>query len=340
MRAAIYEGPGNIRVIDVPDASVEVPTDAVVRVTHAAICGSDLWSYRGYGTRPPGTRMGHEFVGEVVDVGSDVRSVRRGDLVVAPAAFSDGVCEYCRRGLPSSCEDGGMFSEPGHDGAFGEAVRVPYADGTLVVVPPALLGVETKLLPLSEVLAAGHHAAVRGTIAAGCTVAVVGDGGVGLSAVLAARRLGADQIVAVGHHEERLALASQFGATEVVTAVGDEGLEEVMAATGGVDVVLECVGTQRSWETAMQVVRDGGTISYVGVPHHPGVELSRLFTRNVEVKGGICPVRAYLPELLTEVENGRLDASPIFDYAVSLDDVLDGFKAMDTRAALKVLVRP
>lgn len=341
MRAAVFEGPGNVRVQDVPDPGIEMPTDALVRVTHAGICGSDLWAYRGYGSRVPGQRIGHEFVGVVEDVGADVSTVKPGDVVVSPFVWSDGVCDYCRTGLQTSCEDGGFWGEPGSDGAQGEEVRVPYADGTLVIVPKSLHGAEQRVLPLADVMSTGHHAALAGGVNAGSRVAVIGDGAVGLCAVMAARRLGAGRVLILGHHSERLKLGWDFGATDVVSGRGDEAIEEVMALTGGVDVVLECVGAQGAFDTAFAIIRDGGTIGYVGVPHAvDGIDLGRMFGRNIGIRGGVAPARAYIPTLMTDVVNGTLDASPVFDLAVHLEDVSAGYQAMDTRQALKVLVKP
>lgn len=341
MRATVYEGPGNVRVETVPDPELVVPTDVVVQVTHAAICGSDLWAYRGYGNRTPGQRIGHEFLGIVTDVGADVSTVKTGDLVVAPFVWSDGVCEACRRGLQTSCEDGGFWGEPGSDGGQGEAVRVPHADGTLVIVPKSLHGAPERVLPLSDVMATGHHAAVAGGVRAGMSVAVVGDGAVGLCAVLAAKRQGAERVLALGHHPDRLNLAWRFGATDVVKGRGRTAIEEVMSLTGGVDVALECVGTQSAFDTCLEVVRDGGTVGFVGVPHAvEGLDIGRLFGRNVGLRGGVAPARAYLPQLLADVVAGTLDASPVFDLTVDLDGVPAGYRAMDERSALKVLVRP
>lgn len=340
MRAAIFEGPGNVRVEQVPDAALELDTDAVVRVTAASIGGSDLWAYRGYGQRQPGSRIGHEFVGVVEDVGVAVRTVRRGDLVLAPFRWSCGVCEFCLRGLTSSCVDGGFFSEPGHDGGQGEAVRVPHADGTLVVVPQSLLGSETRVLPLCDVLATGHHAAVSAGVDFRSSVAIVGDGAVGLCAVLAARRLGARRILVVGHHTDRLALARDFGATDIVEGRGEAAVEAVMAQTGGVESVLECVGAQGAWDTAIAIAKDGATIGYVGVPHTvEGIDVALLFGRNVSIRGGMCPARAYIPGLLSDVLDGTLDASPVLDLTVGLDEIVDGYAMMDDRLALKTHVK-
>jgi threonine dehydrogenase-like Zn-dependent dehydrogenase len=340
MRAAVFEGPGNIRIQQVPDPEVELPTDAVVQITGAAICGADLWAYRGYGQRLPGSRIGHEFIGVVADVGSEVRTVRRGDLVIAPFTWSDGTCEYCLHGLPTSCVDGGFWGEPGHDGAQGEAIRVPHADGTLVVVPPTLLGADPALLlPLCDVLTTGHHAARSAGVGYGKTVAVIGDGAVGLCAVIASRRLGADHVVMIGHHEGRLELARRLGASDVVRGRGDEAVEGAISKTGGAHAVLECVGAQSALDTAVALARDGATIGYVGTPHLvEGLDLGVLFGRNIGVRGGVSPARAYIPELLGDVATGAIDASPVLDHAVDLDGVPDGYLAMDTRKAIKVQV--
>lgn len=340
MRAAIFEGPGNVRVSDVPDPELELDTDAVVRVTDACICGWDLWAYRGYGQRQPGARIGHEFVGVVEDVGAEVRTVRKGDLVVAPSSWSCGHCEFCLRGLQTSCVDGGFFSEPGHDGGQGEALRVPHADGTLLVVPPSMRGSEQRLLPLGCVMATGHHAAVSAGVTHSSVVAVVGDGAVGLCGVLAARRLGASRVIAVGHHEERLAIAEQFGVTDVVSSRGPAAIEEVMTLTGGVDAVLECVGAQGAFETAIGIAKDGASIGYVGMPHLvEGLDVSRLFSRNISLRGGVVPARAYLPELLADTLDGTLDASPVLDMTVGMTELEDGYAMMDDRLALKVHIK-
>lgn len=340
MRAAVFEGPGNIRIQDVPDPEVELSTDAVVRVVSAALCGSDLWSYRGYGQRQPGERIGHEFLGVVTDVGADVRTVRPGDLVISPFTWSDGTCEYCLVGLTTSCVDGGIYGEPGHDGAQGEAVRVPHADGTLVVVPPALRDADPSLLlPLCDVLPTGHHAAVSAGVKFGHRVVVVGDGAVGLCAVLAARRLGAESVTVIGHHEQRLELARRLGATDVVSSRGDDAAEQVITLTGGAHAVLECVGAQAAMDTAIAVARDGATVGYVGVPHLvEGIDLSQLFNRNIDLAGGVTPARTYLPELMTDIALGTLNASAVFDSVVDLAGVPEGYLAMDGRKSVKVRV--
>ncbi len=344
MRATTIHGPGDIRVEDVPDAALREPTDAVVRVELACVCGSDLWAYRGTSKRKPGQRIGHEFVGEVVDVGSEVTSVRVGDRVIAPFVWSDGTCAYCTAGVHTSCVQGGVWGQVGSDGGQGEAVRVPHADGTLVSVPQ---DAEATLLPaflaLSDVMGTGHHAALAAGVGPGSVVAVVGDGAVGLCGVLAATRLGAERVISLGRHEDRAAVARLFGATDQVAERGEAAVERVRELTGGLgaSAVLECVGTGPSWETALGAVRDGGRIGYVGVPHGmDGLPLKQLFGRNVGVGGGVAPTRRYLPELLADVLAGRLDPSPVFDRTVPLDDVADAYRAMEDRTALKVAVKP
>jgi alcohol dehydrogenase len=347
MRAAVYHGPGDIRVEDVPKPSIEAATDALVRVTHTAVCGSDLWFYRGESDRDGPSRVGHEPMGIVEEVGEDVTSVRPGDRVFAPFLISCGSCEFCRRGLHTSCMNGeGWGGENG--GAQGEYVRARHADGTLVRVPDRYADDEDTLrsvLPLTDVMGTGHHAAVSAGVGAGDTCVVVGDGAVGLCGVAAARRLGASRIVAVGHHEDRLAMAESFGATETVHGTDDEAVvEEVRELThGGAEHVLECVGAASAMETAVEVCRPGGTVGYVGVPHgvdDAGVPIFDLFGDNVTLRGGVAPVRAYADELLADVLGGTLDPAPIFTKTVSLEDVAEGYRAMDERDAIKVLVEP
>ncbi|MEV0810207.1 zinc-dependent alcohol dehydrogenase family protein [Micromonospora sp. NPDC050200] len=345
MRATVIHGPNDIRVEEVPDAAVRHPTDAVVRVVTACICGSDLWAYRGVASRQPGQRIGHEFLGVVESTGAEVTSVRAGDLVVAPFVWSDGVCDFCREGLHTSCPHGGFWGEPGSDGGQGEAVRVPYADGTLVKLPAEAAGDErllTALLALSDVLSTGHHAALAARVRPGATVAVVGDGAVGLCGVLAARRLGAEQIIALGRHTARTDIARAFGATDVVAERGEAAVAAVRELTKGqgAHAVLEAVGTGESLRTAISIARDGGAVGYVGVPHggSAGVAIGQMFGRNVALGGGVAPARAYIPELLADVLDGAIDPSPVFDRTITLDGVPDGYRAMDERTALKVRI--
>ena len=346
MRATVIHAPHDIRVEEVPDPVVRMPGDAIVRVVLACICGSDLWAYRGEAAREPGQRIGHEFLGIVEETGPEVTEVRRGDLVVAPFMWSDGVCDYCTEGLTTSCEHGGFWGSVGHDGGQGEAVRVPHANGTLVRLPAEAASDDrllAALLTLSDVMGTGHHAALGAGVRPGTTVAVVGDGAVGLCGVLAARRLGAERIIALGRHETRTAIAQRFGATDVVAERGEAAVEAVRALTRGqgAHAVIEAVGTEQSMRTAVGITRDGGSIGFVGVPHGSGsgLDLSEMFDRNIAVRGGVAPVRTYIPELLPEVLDGTIDPSPVFDLAVGLDGVPGGYKAMDERTALKVLVR-
>ena len=346
MRAAVFHGPGDIRVEDVEKPALRAPTDALVRVTHTAICGSDLWFYNGDSDREAGSRVGHEPMGIVEAVGEDVRRVEPGDRVFAPFVISCGQCEFCRRGLHTSCVNGDSWSGA-NGGAQGEYVRAPHADGTLVRVPDRYADDEDVLesvLPLTDVMGTGHHAAVSAGVEPGSTCVVVGDGAVGLCGVLAANRLGARRILAVGHHRDRLDLASDFGATE--TVLGDEtaAVERVLSTTnGGVDHVLECVGAASSMETAVDVCRPGGTVGYVGVPHgvdEAGLALTDFFRDNITLRGGVAPVRAYADALLEDVLGGTLDPAPIFTETVDLDGVPEGYQAMADREALKVLVEP
>jgi alcohol dehydrogenase len=347
MRAAIFRGPGEIRVEDVSRPSIEAPTDAIVRVTHTAICGSDLWFYRGQSDRDDGSRVGHEPMGVVEEVGDEVRSVEPGDRVFAPFVVSCGYCEFCRRGLHTSCVNGDSWGGD-NGGAQGEYVRSPHADGTLVRVPDQYADDDDALeavLPLTDVLGTGHHAAVSAGVGAGDTCVVIGDGAVGLCGVLAARRLGASRIVAVGHHPDRLELAESFGATETVLGGGDSDVvDRVTEMTyGGAEHVLECVGAASAMEQAVRVCRPGGTVGYVGVPHgveDAGVPIFDFFGDNISLRGGVAPVRAYADDLLGDVLGGTLDPSPIFTKRVSLADIADGYRAMDDREAIKVLVEP
>lgn len=343
MRATVYHGPRDVRVEDVPDATLIAPTDAIVRVTHACICGSDLWPYRGeleiYGR--PG-RTGHEFMGIVESVGSEVRTVRPGQRVIAPFAFSDGTCDYCRGGLQTSCRSGGYWGGK-NDGGQGEAVRAPLADGTLVALPEEVdLGddrLAAAIATLTDVMGTGHHAALSAGVTAGSTAVVVGDGAVGLCAVLAAARIGAERIIALGHHPDRLEIARRFGATDVVTERGDDAVERVRELTdGGSDHVLECVGSAGSFAIAIGAARPGGVVGHVGVPAEP-VGLLDVHSRNIRLIGGVAPVRAYIPDLLKDVLAGNLDPSPVLDLTIGLDDVPAGYKAMDERTAIKVLVK-
>lgn len=344
MRATLIYGAGDVRVEHVPDPVLREPTDAVVRVLRSCICGSDLWPYQSRPASEHGDRIGHEFLGVVEDVGAEVSGLTPGDLVVAPFAWSDNTCDFCRDGLHTSCRRGGLWGANGADGGQGEAVRVPQAQGTLVKLPvsedSALL---PSLLTLSDVLPTGHHAAVTAGVNPRTTVTVIGDGAVGLCAVLAAKRLGAERIILMGRHKDRTDLGREFGATDVVPERGEEGVEKVRELTGGdgTHVVLECVGLLPALETALGVVRDGGTVSRVGAPQYREMPAAyRIFRRNVTLTGGIAPARAYIEELLPDVLEGRIEPGRVFDRTITLDEVPEGYRAMAERKALKVLIRP
>ena len=342
MRAAVFHGPGEIGIEERPTPEVDGPREAVVRVTHTAVCGSDLWFYRGDSERDLGSRVGHEPMGVVEAVGPAVRSVDPGDRVFAPFVISCGRCEFCRNGLHTSCVNGDSWT-----GAQAEYVHVSEADGTLVRVPDRYADDESaleSLLPLTDVMGTGHHAAVSAGVGEGDTAVVVGDGAVGLCAVLAARRLGAERIIAVGHHEDRLEQAVSFGATETVAKRGEAAVERVQELTyGGATHVLECVGAASAMDTAIAVCRPGGTVGYVGVPHgvtDEGLDVLSLFSDNITLRGGVAPVRAYAEELMDDVLAGTLDPSPVFTKTVDLDGVPAGYRAMDEREDLKVMVKP
>jgi threonine dehydrogenase-like Zn-dependent dehydrogenase len=344
MRATVMHAAGDVRSEDVPDPRIEQPTDALVRVTRACICGSDLWPYKDLAPGEPPRVMGHEAVGVVDAVGADVRTVKAGDVVVMPFAFSDGTCDFCEHGLQTACVHGGFFGNPEVPGAQAEAVRVPLADGTLYVLP---VGEDDELMPslltLSDVMGTGHHAAVTARVAPGTSVAVVGDGAVGLCGVIAAKRLGAEQIVILGRHPDRTALARDFGATDVVPERGEEAIERVKELTDGygVHAVLECVGTEDSTQTSVEIARPGGAVGRVGLPHYDAIpEAQPSFFRNITVGGGPAPARAYIDELLPDILDGTIQPGRVFDRVVGLDGVPDGYRAMNDRESIKVLVEP
>ena len=347
MRATVLTAPGQIRLDEFPEPRIELPTDAVVRVVASCICGSDLWPYRGAREVTEPVRIGHEFVGVVEEAGSEVSTLRPGDFVIAPFAISDGTCANCRNGVHTSCLHGGYWGTPGDGGTAdagqGERLRVPLADGTLVALADqpddALV---PSLLTLSDVLGTGHHAALAAGVGKGSTVVVVGDGAVGLCAVLASVRLGAERVVAMSRHAPRQELARVFGASDVVAERGDEGVARVRDLFDGIgaDAVLECVGTKESMQQALDSTRPGGTVGYVGVPYGAELPIRQMFSSNVGVRGGVAPVRAYIPELLPEVLAGTIDPGRVFDLELPLDRVADGYAAMDNREAIKVLLRP
>jgi threonine dehydrogenase-like Zn-dependent dehydrogenase len=341
MRAAIFGGPGDVTVGDRPDPVIESPTDAIVRVVLACVCGSDLWYFRGESPHAIGS-IGHEFIGVVEDIGSEVTGLTRGDLVVAPFIYSDMTCPHCLNGSTISCAQGGGFGNGTVDGGQGQAVRVPLAASTLVPVPGSGHTDSTlrSLLALSDVMSTGHHAAVCAEVGKGDTVAVVGDGAVGLSGVLAASRLGAERIIALSRHPQRQQLAREFGATDIIADRGDAATQAVLDVTGGigVDATLECVGTEQSLTTAYAIARPGSTVGIVGVPHGD-VPRAPAFFRNVGWRGGPAPARLYIPELMTDVLDGTIDPGRVFDAEFGLDHIADAYNAMDERRAIKSLIR-
>ncbi|MFJ3218284.1 alcohol dehydrogenase catalytic domain-containing protein [Kitasatospora sp. NPDC086801] len=345
MRATLMYGPGDVRAENVPDPSIVEPTDAIVRIALACVCGSDLHPYHSMDKTDQGTPMGHEFLGVVEETGSQVHGLKRGDFVVSPFAFADNTCPICRDGFQTACPRGGWYGAGGVGGAQAEAVRVPQADGTLVKIPT---DVDTALLPslltLSDVYLTGYHAAHMGRVGPGRTVTVIGDGAVGLSAVLASRRMGAEKIILMGRHTSRTDLGKEWGATEVVAERGEEGVAKVRDLTGGEGshVVLEAVGLMPAYEQAYGIVRPGGIISRVGVPQYEEapVGFGSLFGKNAQLAGGPAPVRAYIEQAIPDVLEGRIDPGRVFDAEVGLDQVADAYRAMDDRSRLKVLVRP
>ncbi len=351
MRATIIHGPGDIRVEDRDYPAVQLPTDAVVRVAAACVCGSDLWPYRGVKPIRRPSAIGHEFVGVVESVGADVTGLKEGDFVIAPFVVSCGECPQCRNGVTVACDrlaGWGGKDEAGHgiDGGQGQAVRVPMAASTLVPVPGVGEPDEAlrkNLLTLSDVMATGHHAALSAQVSAGRSVVVVGDGAVGLCGVLAAKRLGAERIIAMSRHADRQALALEFGASDIVAERGDDGVAKVRELLGGVlaDSVLECVGTKESMEQALHSVRPGGALGFVGVPTGGAeIPLRYLFDKNITVSGGMAPARTYIPELLADVLAGKINPGRVFDVEMPLEEAAEAYKAMDERRAIKVLLTP
>lgn len=338
MRATTIHGPGDIRVSAVPEPAIQEDTDAIVKVVASCICGSDLWPYRGENPVEAGDTIGHEAVGIVEEVGAAVTAFGPGDFVVVPFCHCDNTCLHCLAGVQSVCDHLG-FTESGQ----AEYTRVTQADGSLVKtegVPPASL--VPSLLALSDVMATGWHAAVSAGVAPGATAVVVGDGAVGLCGVLAALELGAETIIAMSRHEPRQALATEFGATHIVAGRGGERVAAVMELTKGVgaDAALECVGTHAAMATAFDIARPGSTVGFVGAPHGVELPVRRMFARNVGLAGGMAPVRRYLPDLLALVLEERIDPGRVFDLTLPLEQVAEGYRAMDERRAIKVLLEP
>ena len=338
MRVATLHGIRDIRLEDRPGPQIRTPTDALVEVVASCVCGSDLWHYRGENDITPGSPMGHEVIGVVEEVGDDVRDFAPGDFVVVPFCHCDNTCPVCLAGMHSACHNVGFTV-----GGQGEHVRVTSADGSLVKTSAVPTPAEVPaLLALADVLPTGWHAATSARVGPGDTVAVVGDGAVGLCGVLAARQMGAERIIAMSRHAPRQELARRFGATDIVTERGKEGAAAVLDLTGGLgaDAVLECVGTGDAMKQALRSARPGAMVGFVGVPHGVELPVSAMFGRNVGVQGGVAPVRKYLPQLLDLTLEGEIDAGPVFDLRLGLEDVAEAYRAMDERRATKVLLKP
>ncbi|MBX5438506.1 MAG: zinc-dependent alcohol dehydrogenase family protein [Thermoflavifilum sp.] len=343
MLATVLHAPGDIRVEKVPDPQIQMPTDAIIRVIVTCICGSDLWPYRGLDQiGPEGRRIGHEAIGVVEEVGRDVHTLKPGDWVLMPFCFSDGTCEFCQEGLHTACIHKGFFGGQ-VDGAQAEAVRIPFADGTLYkLAEPADENLLPHLLTLTDVMGTGYHAAKTARVMPGKTVAVVGDGAVALCGVIAAKKLGAERIILLGRHPNRIALAQKFGATDIVSERGETAVARVKEITGGwgAHAVLECVGTELALQTAVQITRPGGSIGRVGVPHHQGIPADITFYNNIFIGGGPAPTRAYMDILLPDILAGKILPGLVFDLSLSLQEIAKGYRAMDERQAIKVLIKP
>jgi len=338
MRGTVLYAPGDVRFEERDDPKILKPTDAIIRIAATCVCGSDLWPYRGANPVTQPTPMGHEYCGMVEQVGSAVGSVKPGQFVIGSFFASDNTCPNCRAGYQSGCQHAEFVG-----GAQAPILRVPLADGTLVTTPDAPPDdLIPNLLALSDVMGTGWFAAEAANVKPGRTVAVVGDGAVGLLGILSAKLMGAERIIAMSRHESRQKLAREFGATDIVTERGDEGVARIKELTGGIgaDSVLECVGTQESMLQAIRSTRQGGYVGYVGVPH--GVELDgqQLFYAHVHLHGGPAPVRRFLPELIELVFNRTINPGKVFDLTLPLDRVAEGYRAMDERRAIKTLLRP
>jgi threonine dehydrogenase-like Zn-dependent dehydrogenase len=332
--------PGDVRYEERADPTINEPTDAIIRMSATCVCGSDLWPYRGAQDVDGPAPFGHEYVGIVEEVGSQVSDIRPGQFVIGSFFASDNTCAHCRAGFQTACVDRRPM---GAEGAQAEMLRVPLADGTLVATPDVPDdAMVPSLLAASDVLGTGWFAAVAAEVGPGSTVAVVGDGAVGLLGVLAARELGAERVVVFSRHEQRQKLALGFGATDIVEERGDEGVEQILELTDGVgaDSVLECVGTDESFKQAIASTRPGGTVGYVGVPHGVSLGAAELFGPQVGLRGGPAPVRRFLPDLVELIWNGRIDPGQVFDLTLPLSQVAEGYRAMDERRAIKTLLEP
>jgi threonine dehydrogenase-like Zn-dependent dehydrogenase len=338
VRGAVLHAPGDVRIEQLDDPRIEEPTDAVIRLSATCVCGSDLWPYRGANEVTEPRPIGHEYCGVVEEVGPDVTGVRPGQFVIGSFIASDNTCPHCRAGYQSACAH-----REGVNGAQAELLRVPHAGGTLVALPDQPDADQLpSLLTLSDVMGTGWFAAVAAGVQPGMTVAVVGDGAVGLLGVLSARQLGAERIIAMSRHEPRQKLATEFGATDVVAERGDEGVARIMDLTDGVgaDAVLECVGTDGAMHQAIRSTRAGGGVGFVGVPHGIQITGRDLFSTMVRLHGGPAPVRRLLPDLIDRTLRGEIDPGRVFDLDLPLDEVAEGYRAMDERRAIKAFLRP
>ncbi|KAE8128470.1 MULTISPECIES: zinc-binding dehydrogenase [Bifidobacterium] len=345
MKAAVYHGNHTISLDEVLEPTIKHPTDAIVDIEYAGVCGSDLWTYRDQGAAAP-NRIGHEFVGAVREVGGGVRSVRPGDWVIVPFRYSDGTCGYCRKGLETSCVNGGFWGRETADAGQGEAACVPFADGTLVKALPDGSRPDERLIPslltLSDVFTTGYHAAVSAHVSKGDVVTVVGDGAVGLCAIMAAKMLGASCVINAGSsHADRNALARSFGADQIITARGDEAVDAVAKLTSseGSDVVLECVGSAQSFDTALRMCTAGGTVGYVGLPHGVAIDAGLLFRGNITVAGGMSPAHHYIADTMPAVLSGEINPGMVYTKQYPLSDIALAYDDMDHRRTIKPLIR-
>lgn len=342
MLVANFEGKKVIKLIDKPDPKIIDDTDVIVRVVRSCVCGSDLWYYRGILERQPGN-IGHEYIGVVDGVGSAVSKFRKGDFVIAPFTYNDGTCAACAHGFYANCVNGDVFGSVTNDGGQGQMVRCPFGDATLVKVPGNNFSEDqlASFTALCDVMCTGHHAAVSAGVGQDSVVAVVGDGAVGLCAVLASHRLGAKRIIALSRHPNRQKMALEFGASDIVELRGDDAIKSVLELTDqvGVDSALECVGSDESISTCAGITRIGGMIGAVGVPTYKAFQYQTLFWKNVGIRGGVAPSRQYIADLLEDVLANKINPGRVFDQSFSLEEIQAAYEAMDDRRAIKSLLK-
>jgi threonine dehydrogenase-like Zn-dependent dehydrogenase len=342
MKATIFKGKNDVELADRPDPVIQQPTDATVRVVRGCVCGSDLWYFRGINPHKVGT-IGHEHIGVIEKVGGGVKGLKPGDFVIAPFTYNDGTCPACQTGFQSNCVHGEPFGNGDTDGGQGEYTRVPFADATLVKVPGTNFTDQqlASFTALSDVMSTGYHAAVSAGVKDGDTVAVVGDGAVGLCAVIAAKKLGAKQIIVLSRNPARQKVAKEFGATDIIEERGGDAVEKIMELTNGagVEAALECVGSEESISTCVGATRAGGMIGAVGVPNYKNFNYQDIFWKNVGIRGGVAPARQYIPELLQDVLDGKINPGRVFDLTVELKDIKEAYAAMDQRRAIKSLLK-